>query len=35
MVTLQFDLLWMLRWIGANLCISVVAYWILKGWRVI
>ena len=26
---------WMLRWVGANICISVVAYCLLRAWRVI
>jgi hypothetical protein len=29
------EYLWHLRWLGANICISIVAYWILKVWRVI
>ena len=29
------DILWVLRWVAANLCISVVAYYLLKLWRLI
>ena len=29
------DYWWILRWVGANLTIAFVAYWIFKLWRVI
>ena len=35
MITVNLDILWVLRWVGANLCISVVAYYLLRAWRVI
>ena len=35
MISFEIDLLWAIRWVGANLCISVVAYYLLKLWRLI